>query len=102
VRRRMAFVLSAVAAVPAIASGPSRAEVVCDDGYRLCMSYCTTEPAAERCMQWCQDAKFQCASSRAFKMPSGFSLKPGMLTGTNSAVSDSPASRGSMLKRRAP
>jgi len=51
----------------------------CDDGYALCMSGCTNDQTAERCMQSCQGAQARCQKSGIFKMPAGFVLNEGVL-----------------------
>jgi hypothetical protein len=51
----------------------------CDDGYALCMSGCTNDQTAERCMQSCQGAKARCEKSGIFKMPAGSVLNQGVL-----------------------
>ena len=52
--------------LPAIAQTKDRSQ--CTDGYALCMTGCTNDQTAERCMQSCQGAW------GVFKMPGGFVL----------------------------
>jgi hypothetical protein len=51
----------------------------CEDGYALCMTGCTNDSTAERCMQSCQGAQSRCLKSGVFKMPAGFVLNQGVM-----------------------
>src|SRR5436190_11796282 len=51
----------------------------CEDGYALCMSGCSDDRTAERCMQSCQAARGRCLKFGIFKMPAGFVLNQGVM-----------------------
>jgi hypothetical protein len=57
----------------------ARAQSQCEDGYALCMSGCTNDATAERCMQSCQGARDRCVKFGVFKMPAGFVLNQGVM-----------------------
>ena len=72
----------------------------CSEGYALCMTGCTNDQTAERCMQSCQQAQTRCLKWGVFKMPAGFVLNQGVMeyiVGQNAQGQAVP-----MSKRKAP
>ena len=76
---RTILFLFAVASLTVFFTRTSPAQALCEDGYALCMSGCTNDATAERCMQSCQGARARCLKFGVFKMPAGFVLNQGVL-----------------------